>query len=154
MGLDLPRIIKAYVAKQGWKVSGQQDDNIIMLFGSKEEHHLLVLKGVSAKEYIVIRCLLPQNVPEKSRKRMIEYITRANYGLGHGCFKMDERDGEIEFQSSMDVEGCNEADIMLLLEFYVGVSSGTWDKYEKGVRGLMVDDKTDPAILIQMIEGS
>lgn len=38
---------------------------------------------------------------EDSRAAVAEFITRANYGLGHGNFEMDYRDGEIRYKTTM-----------------------------------------------------
>ncbi len=44
--------------------------------------------------------------------RMAEFICRANYGLRHGNFEFDFRDGEILFKVTVDCEGDGDGEIL------------------------------------------
>lgn len=41
-------------------------------------------------------------VPEENRHRVLEYISRVNYGVSAGCFEMDIGDGEVRYRSSIN----------------------------------------------------
>ncbi|MEQ9625982.1 YbjN domain-containing protein [Coleofasciculus chthonoplastes] len=47
----------------------------------------------------------PVKVPEDKRLLIAEFLTRANCGLRIGKFEMDFEDGEIRYQTGIDVEG-------------------------------------------------
>src|SRR5688500_12466181 len=47
--------------------------------------------------------VLPTIVPQEKQREVMEYLTRANYGLSIGNFEMDLRDGEIRYKSSVDM---------------------------------------------------
>jgi hypothetical protein len=44
-------------------------------------------------------------VPEARRREVMEFITRANYGLLLGNFEFDINDGELRYMASIDLEG-------------------------------------------------
>lgn len=48
-----------------------------------------------------VTTILPIGADEDSRAAVAEFMTRANYGIIHGCFEMDYSDGEIRFRTSL-----------------------------------------------------
>lgn len=52
---------------------------------------------------LVFYSIHPDNVPIERYPMMMEFITRANYGMITGNFEMDLRDGEIRFKTVVDL---------------------------------------------------
>ncbi len=46
-------------------------------------------------------------VHPEARVRVLEFITRANFGLPLGCFTLESDSGEVQFRTSADVDGVN-----------------------------------------------
>ncbi len=56
-------------------------------------------------EQFMFYAVVPVKAQPDVRPAMVEFITRANYGLRIGNFEMDYSDGEIRFKTSLDFEG-------------------------------------------------
>jgi hypothetical protein len=56
-------------------------------------------------EQLLIYAVCPVRIPEESRSRVAEFITRANYGMRIGNFELDYDDGEVRYKTSVDFEG-------------------------------------------------
>jgi len=56
-------------------------------------------------EQVGVLVTSPVFLPEPSRLRVAELLTRVNFGLRIGCFELDLEDGEWRFRVSVDVEG-------------------------------------------------
>ncbi len=50
---------------------------------------------------IVCLTVPPMGADENNMTQVNEFITRANYGLNHGNFELDFRDGEIRYKTSL-----------------------------------------------------
>jgi hypothetical protein len=52
---------------------------------------------------LAFHSILPVTVPNEKRGAVMEYITRANYGLSVGNFELDLDDGEVRFKTSVEL---------------------------------------------------
>lgn len=71
--------------------------------------------------YISYGCI-DMNVKEEQRAEVVEFITRANYGLNFGNFEMDMRDGEIRYKCTVDCDHCMLSDEMIGTSLVVPVN--------------------------------
>jgi hypothetical protein len=62
-------------------------------------------------------------VPEPRRWAVMEFITRANFGLKIGCFELDPDDGELRFRTSVDFEGATVQDAQVRGALFTGVAT-------------------------------
>ena len=94
--------------------------------------------------------LLPVKVPEGRRKEVMEYLTRANFGLSIGNFEFDMDDGEIRYKISIDVEGgtlaCSMVSNMLNAAF------STVDRYYPGLMSVIYGNGI-PAAVVREAKG-
>jgi hypothetical protein len=56
-------------------------------------------------EQFMFYAVVPVKASPDVRPAVVEFITRANYGLRIGNFELDYSDGEIRFKTSLDFEG-------------------------------------------------
>lgn len=92
----------------------------------------------------------PVSAPANKREAMMEFITRANYGLVLGNFEMDLNDGEIRYKTSIDVEG---ADLTMgLLKPVVYANVMMMDQYLPGIMAIIYSD-APPDQAIAQVEG-
>lgn len=92
-----------YLDSQGWKynIKGTSDSFIEFNMGIKSKlSGVRVVVLVSDKE---IQSMAFANIKatQDVLGNVIEYITRANYGLKLGKFEFDYRDGEVRFQTCL-----------------------------------------------------
>ena len=86
-----------YLDSQGWRYS--RDDNRITFslnLSSRLSRCNMVIQVIDAGIYACGTC--PLNASKDVYNTVVEYITRANYGMTLGCFEFDYRDGEISFR--------------------------------------------------------
>ncbi len=56
------------------------------------------------QQQFVFYSLCPVIIPEDRRAEVLEFLTRANYGLIIGNFEMDLDEGEVRYKTSFDCE--------------------------------------------------
>lgn len=86
-------------------------------------------------------------------EKIVEFFTRANYGLVNGCFEMDYEDGEMRyraynnFECAGDVENIDEDDILSIFHLPMIM----FLRYGKGLINVLFRD-ADPAEEIKICE--
>ena len=87
--------------------------------------------------------------PEVLRPAVVEYLTRANWGLVIGNFELDYADGEIRFKTSVQL---NEGELHAgLLHPLVYGNLDTMDRYLPGLHAVIALQQT-PAEAIRAVE--
>ena len=77
----------------------------------------------------------PTKIPVKSMPRVMEYITRVNYGLRLGHFELDLDEGVLRYAHGVDIEGSRITPPMLLNALYFGLS--VMDDYYPGLMRIL-----------------
>jgi len=84
---------------------------------------------------IATYAVCPQNADEDERAAVMEYITRANYGLRIGNFEMDLRDGEIRYKTYLQMQ--SDVPPMKTVDRYISLSYLMLEKYGNGLLSVM-----------------
>lgn len=67
----------------------------------------------SGTEQLVVHSLVPVDIPDEQVANVVEFVTRANFGLAVGNFEIDLTEGpgyaEVRFKTSLDAEGSSLA---------------------------------------------
>jgi hypothetical protein len=115
------------------------------------EHGSFRLIALADEERSIVRYLvfLEGKIPEPRRREVMEFLTRANYGLLLGNFEMDLSDGEVRFRCSATMEGAELSYEQHRNMLYVSV--GIMDRYLPGLQRV-VQGTADPAAAIADIE--
>ncbi len=92
----------------------------------------------------------PNRVPDDFRHKIVEFITRANYGLKNGNFEMDFSDGEVRYKTFIDIEGGTLAQKMIENLLFANIA--TVDRYYPGIAKVLYGD-VSPETAIEQIEG-
>lgn len=82
-------------------------------------------------EQFVFYSVFPVKVPEEKRMAVVDFISRANYGMIVGNFEIDQSDGEVRYKTSVDLEGVEVQTQLLRNLIYANVL--TMDKYFPGL---------------------
>ncbi len=77
----------------------------------------------------------PQKVDEEDRVNVMEYITRANYGLRLGNFEMDLRDGEVRYKTYLELQ--SDTPPMKVVDLNIAMSYVMLEKYGNGLLKVM-----------------
>lgn len=88
--------------------------------------------------------------PEERRLAVMEFVTRANYGLRIGAFELDLSDGEVRFRSAVDFEGGDLSES--LIRNTIAPAVHTMNLYMGGLMSVMFGG-TEATEAIEAIEG-
>ncbi len=101
-------------------------------------------------EQFVFYSIAPVKAPAEKQAAVVEFLTRANYGMIIGNFEFDYSDGEVRYKTALDVEGGDATFPMLRNLIYINVR--TMDRYLPGLMKVIYTDIA-PADAIREIEG-
>ena len=106
---------------------------------------------VVEEERAIVRFLtfLEGRIPEPRRRDVMEFATRANYGLLLGNFEMDLGDGEFRFKCSVESEETELTYTQYQTMLYTSVS--VMDRYYPGLQRV-IQGSADPAAAIAEVE--
>ena len=142
--------IVSYFERDGWKFRRLAGHDALEM-GVAGEAASYRLVAVVDGERNVVRFLtfLEGKVPETRRREIMEYLTRAPYGLLRGHLELDVADGEVRFKCATDIEhhGLSYEQYQSML--YVSVAM--MDRYFPGLQEV-VQGTSDAAAAIAEAE--
>jgi len=126
-------ILVDFLAEDGWAPESVSDESIVRL-KARGESGEWELYGLAREDdqQIVVYAECPLTAPEERRAEVMEFITRANFGLAVGNFDLDLDDGEIRFRTSLDVKGDRLSPALLRQVVWDNIA--VTDKYLPGLR--------------------
>ena len=140
----------SYFEKDQWTYQRLGDLEALEMGVAGENGNYRVVALVDAGRSIVrFLTFVDGKVPETRRRDVMEFITRANYGLLLGNFELDLGDGEVRFKSSLDVE----EDTLTYSQYQnlLYVSLATLDRYFPGLERV-IQGTADPAAAVSDVE--
>jgi len=84
---------------------------------------LLLAQWSENDDELVAYAVCTLAVPAPRRAAVMEFITRANFGLKVGCFELDLDDGELRFRASVDFEGATVQPAQVRGALFTGVAT-------------------------------
>lgn len=142
--------IVGFFDRDGWKYRRLGTHEAIEM-GVAGEHGTYRVVVVVDQDRSVVRFLtfIEGKVPETRRRDVMEYLTRANYGLLLGNFEMDLADGEVRFKCAVDTEGGELSYTQYQNLLYTSVAMQ--DRYFPGLQTVL-QGLADPAAAITEAE--
>lgn len=98
--------VRNYLDKEGWKYTFNEEKQSLRAgcrIGGKLS--TIKLRIIFRENSFSIYAFAPINADKESRPAVMEYITRVNFNIRDGCFKMDLSDGELMYQLNMNCNG-------------------------------------------------
>ena len=93
------------MAANGWPLQPSPDQPAIFTaFAGKNGDRRAILVYEPGPERILVYTMMFDEAPVHQRVRLLQLLTRINYGLGTGCFEMDLDDGEIRYRVTIPAE--------------------------------------------------
>lgn len=101
--------VRDYLDDNDWKYEFNPDKNVIKMGVNIKSKLQSAKMLISFNEggYSVF-AIPSMNADESSRPAVLEYISRANYGLRNGNFEMDLRDGEVRYKVYTNFKGLKD----------------------------------------------
>jgi hypothetical protein len=150
-GIDPLDSVAAYLDEDGWSWR-RQEDGISLITGVAGQNgsFLCQIAWDARNRYLIAYAALPIITSLQHRHAMMEFITRANYGLLIGAFELDLDDGALRFRNTlyMDRDYPSQQQIAELLYTTVYVT----DDYLPGI--LQVNDGIAPQIALSTVESA
>jgi len=119
-------------------------------FSGKNGKWLCFARAREDAEQFLFYSICPFRAPPERRMAVMEFLTRANYGMIIGNFEMDLEDGEIRYKTAVDVEGGELTSTMIKNLVYINVRM--MDKYLPGIKAVS-ESGADPKEMVEEIEG-
>ncbi len=112
--LKLAEEIQQFLRDDDWNFD-EVDENGVITFGVRlkckfQQAHVAI--RVREDSYMVL-ATLPIKADEDTRPKVLDFLNRANYGMVHGNFEMDPRDGEVRFRTS---QSCGDSEVLISQE--------------------------------------
>ena len=143
--------VVAFFEEDGWTFR-QVGEHTALEAGVQGENGRFRLVAVVDGERSIVRFLtfVEGKIPETRRREVMEYLTRANYGLLMGNFEIDLSDGEVRFKSAVDAGESGElTEPQIRSALYLSVA--TLDRYFPGLQRV-IQGSADPAAAIAEVE--
>lgn len=151
--LDMIDRVRDYMDKDEWRYEYEEERQLIRS-GINLKCKLQSLRMfVSFNEggYTVV-VVPPLKADENNRANVLEYITRANYGLRNGNFEMDVEDGEVRYKVYVNAKGMNDISDEIISDS-IRLPAIMMDRYGDGLAALMFGF-SDPVTEIKKVENS
>ncbi|MGE4549327.1 MAG: YbjN domain-containing protein [Intestinibacillus sp.] len=150
MAITLESLIN-YLGGRQWNYTVHEDKGYISLrMNMKTVDSCALILHVIDDTTVLFYTVFPIKIPEERRDAVAEYLHRANYGLYHGNFEMDFRDGEIRYKTT----GMTPADEDLdeeVLSRLINLGFAMTDRYAPGILSVLYASD-EPAHAIARIE--
>lgn len=142
--------MKDFFVQDNWKFYEMQDVPVLMMiFSGKHGRWTCYAQARETQEQFVFYSVCPVNATPERLPQVVEFITRANYGMIIGNFELDYNDGEIRYKTSIDVEGAEFPPQLVKQVVYANVV--VLDRYFEGLMRVLYAD-ANPAEEIAKIE--
>lgn len=139
-----------FLEKDGWTYKRLGHHEAIEMGVAGENGNYRLVATVDGDRSILrFLCFVEGKVPETRRRDVMEYLTRANYGLLLGNFELDLGDGELRFKNSADLEGAELSYTAYQNLLYLSVAM--IDRYYPGLQRV-ITGSADPAAAIAEVE--
>lgn len=143
--------VRDFLDGDDWNYDFESDNNLIRT-GINLDCKLNSINEVIAfsDAGFQVYAMIKLDADEETRPKVMEYITRANYGLRLGNFELDLEDGEIRYKVYTNTKGMTELP-QEIVEDAIIVPAMMFDRYGDGLATLMMGF-SDPATEIEKAE--
>lgn len=150
MAMTLESLID-YLDGRQWNYTVHEDKGYISLrMNMKTVDSCALILHVIDQTTVLFYTVFPIKIPEERRAAVAEYLHRANYGLYHGNFEIDFRDGEIRYKTT----GMTSADEDLdeeVIGRLISLGFAMTDRYAPGILSVLYAND-EPTSAIARIE--
>lgn len=140
-----------YLDSKDWKYTVHEDKSYIsMRMNMKTVDSCSLILDVIDETTVLFYTVFPIKIPEERRTAVAEYLCRANYGLYHGNFEIDFRDGEVRYKTTAMTTDEDEVDESVIGRL-VNLGFAMIDRYAPGILSVLYAND-DPEKAIERVE--
>ncbi|MCB6365936.1 YbjN domain-containing protein [Intestinibacillus massiliensis] len=146
MAISLDNLTE-YLDSQDWNYTVHEEKNYISLrMNMKTVDSCSLILDVIDDTTVLFYTVFPIKIPEERRAAVAEFLCRANYGLYHGNFEIDFRDGEIRYKTTGMTTEAEELDEEVIGRL-VNLGFAMTDRYAPGILSVLyANDEPENAI--------
>jgi hypothetical protein len=151
-GLAAFETLGEFLEEDGWRPRRMEGKHAYSMgyTGKNGDFRCYAVVRVDLEEFLFY-VVAPVRVPDNVRAAVVEFITRANYGMRIGNYELDYSDGEVRYKSSINFE--DEELTVEAIRNAVYPAVQTSDRYLPGLLRVSFGGAT-PLEAIEEIEGS
>ncbi len=140
-----------FFEEDGWNFAPGEEATVLCLdFQGQSGSWTCRVQAREEQQQLVFYSICPHKMPEDKAIDVMEFLTRANYGLIIGNFELNLIDGEIRCKTSLDVEDAELTTPLIRHMVYANVLA--MDQYLPGILGV-IEEGISPQEAIARIEG-
>ncbi len=126
----------AFYESINWPMEQIPDNTILSItYAGKIEQWVFVASTDEDNGIVVMFARAPMSCPPEKYAVMSEFLERANFGMTHGAWVMDRRDGEIRYRLGVDMNGLGLThDYLRDMTLYTNM---TMDQYLPGLHAII-----------------
>ncbi len=146
-------VVAEFLDAQGWEYAPAPDGDVLaFVFSGDHGQWTCYCEAMEEHQRVAFYSVAPLNVPEETRPAVMEFITRANFGLVIGNFELNLEDGEVRSKTSLDLKGSELTPALAQRAIIPNLHA--MNTYLPGLEALVGDPAAPPAELIAGIEGA
>jgi hypothetical protein len=146
-------IVADFLEREGWPCERIGEQSLLRTrYQNSNAEWTCFAHTRSEFEQIVFYSIAPVRAPEVLRPAVVEYLTRANWGLILGNFEFDYGDGEVRFRTSIQLNGTPLTPSLLHPLIYGNVA--VVSQYLPGLRAVIHLTQTPLAAIHEAESGS
>lgn len=149
MGIIMERVKQFFEADQ-WAYA-ESEIGLKLNFGGRTGTWRCLARVREDEGQFLFYSFVPLEVPAAQMPLVAEYLMRANFGLFIGNFELNYRTGTVQYRTSIDVEGDEEALSLPVIKHLVYQNVLTMDKYLPGLQAV-IEGRMSPEAAIEATE--
>ncbi len=139
---EIVNVIDKYLTDNDWHYSFDDEKGFFIFnltISSKiNELHYVITVAEDCYTVYAVSSIGGDTDDPKMMRSLVEFITRANYGMRNGNFEMDMNDGEIRYKSFVDCEDFTPSDEVIANSIYC--PSAMFKRYANGLLSIIFSD--------------
>jgi hypothetical protein len=89
----------------GWNfMADSSEGRVTLVMSTDTGRYPVIIRVREESKFIVAIMPYPRKVEASTRRRMAQFMSKANFAMNLGGYEMDPEDGEMRFRNSIDVE--------------------------------------------------
>jgi hypothetical protein len=124
----------------GWEMELNSNESFLSVsYAGSNAEWTFVATTDELNKIVVLFARLPHICPPEKYAELSIFIDRANFGMSHGAWVIDRRDGEVRFRLGVDLQGMELTfEYVRSLTLYTNM---TMDYYISGMKAIIIEGK-------------
>lgn len=144
--------VEGFFQEDGWPIQSLPDQGVLTTsYTGVAGGFSAMVRVDESQKTVTFATLYHRLIHPQARVRVLEFITRANFGLPLGCFTFELDGGEVQFRTSIDIDGFELTTALIRNLVYTNCLA--MDAYAPGLAMVLAGD-TSPERAIEIVEAN